>query len=758
MANGDVMNQGAQMQAPSPGAQELGPRWGGAVHELGASFVRQGAAMYGGAMSQLTDNPAMLQASMQNAEQINAQLKTLWYQHKAKMFDGVYGENLKRQQGEVRAQYDEEIRMHQMPYTSDEERQANDPEAAPVVPRKGFRIIDPVTGEASYIAADSRDAIDHYSSATERYFAGMEASASEYHTATQQYQDNPYILAKGEAVRQAVTGQIEAMKTASDLANDRSQREYQGAMIGQATAATEDRQEQKAIDAEVGRQLAPAGGPEMTDPEARVAGGVAKATQKFDTAQMELTEQETKDEAAAQAGQEALKRVDPERAAWFAENYDPENPAHIKELTLAAIKKARYDAKVDRLGRGNNITMLDRDIRPEDVPGIMSTHEEVGFRVQAAATQSKAKRDSLVTSQAHSYAKQRLSEYKKFKPGSDEAERSPYYKDKKQKPVTPAMLDTLMSRIRGVIAPDGDFDFNPELVQTIPGYLEDKSLIDDLIKVWADADASIGRPSNAFFERQAQAEILSALISKSPEWREKWIPEGMSVEEFKGTHLALIFPKYVPLDIRSPVSESNNVVSGLALDREDPAIQGPVMQKLQIEIEQNTEAAQNHRPPVEDLRSALVLSNKSVSSFLIPDASLYESAIKTLQDEKSALEVLLITNSQNTVVTDVMLENAGSESDLQRSADMTASRIAELNSTLKLVNESIKKLEKSLKKISKLGASRKERGILGLTIPEAAGALWQSRGAAGRRIEEANQRDEERFSRAREVRGRGLLK
>jgi prefoldin subunit 5 len=653
-----------------------------------------GQAMMGGALANMLDNPAMVGAAVESGESMIAQLKDAWARDMAQKFDQQYGENVRARKEQIIAKYDQDTRIHQIPFNAEEEAQATSLEGAPVIPREGYRIVDPMTGETSYIEANSPEAVSYFRERTEEYFSSLNQLTSEYLEAASQYPNNPYIQAKANVMMSGMTGRIAAMREAGQMAEERMDQQLKAEQFRELEEARLEKGITKEAQLNIGYAiLAEQHGlssvleakERFIDRDARVAARSARTMQELRKEDIDITRAETQLEADVELGFEYGMKKDPSAVIGL----DPNDPKDRKDLLKWYYKKVAADEAYDRARRrlreGRAYNKLDVEIPPDLIPNLVL--EDRGLENRAVLEVGRI----------------------------EETER----KDKLEKELKrrvrahPDVDDAIMKRVRAVPALEDIPDYKAAAGEKPEDVAERQRKYREAKMILFEAEAAVPEVSKPAVLKKMQAGLIEEYIRRSPDWREEWIREG-SVEEFLGTKWPDMFPQYTPEDVNKPISKDNN------MENVEPIDLAQFEEKMAMAVKGAVES----RPPFEQVEAAIELSKSGYSRLLPPDPEEYALALDVVQKDLDAFRIMRKVMAQEMVLLSKVLE----PEDLEQAREMYNNKINSFIASIEILATAKGKLSSVKEELEKLKAKSAHRK--GTPAPLAVSAGKAVKGAA----------------------------
>jgi hypothetical protein len=465
--------------------------------------------MMGGGLASLLNNPAVETAYTKSGEEMIQRFRDDWDIERDKQFTAQYGQDLVRKKAELEKQWEDSIKVHTMPLTDEEVAQSNDPQAAPIVPRKAYRVIDSVTGEPAYIPLNDPEASTHFKRSTESYLSGLNTATMEYLDAASQFPNSQRISARAETMVKNMAGAINAMK----VADDRARNESLTRAADTETAWRQQEVESRGIEAEaqteVGRSLAEEG-ETLTPHEARVRGTAAPLLRQERIAQEE-------DEASA-----ITREAQVARGAEIADEQGIDVASLSERDKRSLFVQEQFE--LDRLTKeANALRNVGKD-------------EPLKYNIPLTSLKSTVMADPTGRTLNAINTAVAIKETEREKRVLQESHR-------------------LADRI-GVPPQDrSDNTINVEWIQA-------KSM----------ADASIPKVDTAAITNDTIKAVIYNLTTSSPTWQKEHVFGNgySSVEQALGATYPEMFSEFVPKDVNKPVDAKNNMHSALTADPDDP--------------------------------------------------------------------------------------------------------------------------------------------------------------------------------------------
>lgn len=698
--------------------------------------IRMGHTMMGGALANLLDNPDIAKATIEAGESTVERLKDLWARDVAQKFDQQYGENVRARKEQIISQYEQDMRIFQIPFNEEEQAQAADPDAAPVIPREGYRVVDPVTGETSYIEANTPEAVSYYREKTENYFSGLNQLVSEYLDAAAQYPKNPYIQQRASSLMESITGQIAGMREADAMARNRMDQRLKEEELADREAAREEKgitdeakvdhgytvlAEQNGISKEAAKER-------FTERQARVAGASAKARQDYITKQRDLEEEGAERQAKIEQGVAHALETDPSAVA----GWDLSEPESQKEALKwyfkyqEAVKIAERERK--RLREGKSLNKIRSEIPPDLVPSIVEEDKGIESRLVYKASQY------------------------------NERERKPKLDAEIAKRVNASTLVTpeIITKVKSVGKYDdtgrfvgADLMSRPEYVRRSTENLHIKDAYDEAVMLLLDAEETVPGIDKEKTLTQITSDLMEESIRQSPDWVKKHVTDAgfSSVEEFLGTKWPERFPKYVPKDVEKPVSKDNNMEDVLAVDPADPYDEEKGKDYINLEqfvgeMEEVVSLASASRPRPEEVQAAVELSNTEVSRLIPPESQQYQYAKGVIGKERDSLRRILTVMSQEMA----LLSQTLNPEDLAQASEMYRDSMNSVVADIKILDKAYEELATKQEKAEQIRSKAAYKGkksetakrvedFIGGPVKETGKSILEYRGLFPERIE-----------------------
>lgn len=214
---------------------------------LSTTMIEGGFATLGAALAKRLDNPAIGESFARQGAAVAQTLRKQWWEQEKKHFDAIHGQPIREQLLAAQTQYEQNTKIVPLPPTPQDEAQAADPTLPPPSPRWGYRQIDPVTGEPTFISMeDPMMAAQYYNEQTQKLVGTLMNASLQYFDAASQFSNNPLIAQDAQNLMQHISGSFAARLQGQQMAS--KQMEMQGEAQRQDLAASREQRAQEMHD------------------------------------------------------------------------------------------------------------------------------------------------------------------------------------------------------------------------------------------------------------------------------------------------------------------------------------------------------------------------------------------------------------------------------------------------------------------------------------------------------------------------------